>query len=61
MTDQRVGRHVRIYEWDEVDLDDDTSTEPELQVQSAKASPADKKSVPETQKGLSALLRKKIF
>lgn len=62
MTDQRVGRHIRIYEWDEVDIEDDTSTlATDAAVQSAKAPQNEKKASAEPSKGLSALLKKKLF
>lgn len=60
MTDQRVGRHVRIYEWDEVDIEDATpATAPEQTP--AKAASADAKSKPEAPKTLGGLLRRKLF
>ena len=60
MTDQRVGRHVRIYEWDEVDIEEDTMSS-STPVQETKAPLTDKKAAPEQPKGLSALLKKKLF
>lgn len=60
MTDQRVGRHIRIYEWDEVDVEADTLPA-EPAVRSAKTPMTEKKAAPEQTKGLSALLKKKLF
>ncbi len=63
MTDQRVGRHVRIYEWDEVDIEDDATTfgsDSEAQPL-GKISALEAKTKPEQPKGLSGLLRRKIF
>lgn len=60
MTDQRVGRHIRIYEWDEVDIEEDTlslNAEPTTTLYPQ----PEKKAVQEQPKGLSALLKKKIF
>lgn len=59
MTDQRVGRHVRIYEWDEVDIEEDT-TSSAVPAQETKVL-TDKKTASEQPKGLSALLKKKLF
>lgn len=60
MTDQRVGRHVRIYEWDEVDIEEDT-TSSAVPAQETKVALTDKKTASEQPKRLSALLKKKLF
>ena len=60
MTDQRVGRHVRIYEWDEVDIEEDT-TSSAAPAPETKVALTDKKTASESNKGLSALLKKKLF
>ncbi|WP_291426408.1 hypothetical protein [Deinococcus sp.] len=62
MTDQRVGRHVRIYEWDEVDSDEDLPQVEAADKGVASAHNQDKeKKAPETPKGLSGLLKRKLF
>lgn len=58
MSDQRIGRHVRIYEWDEVDIEEKPVEE---DLQATKAQPVEKKAAPEQPRGLGALLKKKLF
>lgn len=59
MTDQRVGRHVRIYEWDEVEIDETPEQVQEIKVQAADA--PKKAPQQEQPKGLSGLLKRKLF
>lgn len=59
MSDQRIGRHIRIYEWDEVNLEDENT--PHEPVETVKAAPVEKKAAQDAPKGLSALLKKKLF
>ncbi|GAA5500604.1 hypothetical protein Dxin01_00326 [Deinococcus xinjiangensis] len=64
MTDQRVGRHVRIYEWDEVDIESDTlptGSDSEAADHSTKQTNLELKPKQEQAKGLSGLLKRKIF
>lgn len=58
MTDHRVGRHVRIYEWDEVDETQDAT---QVQQANKKTAQADKKAQAEQPKGLGGLFKRKLF
>lgn len=54
MTNNRGGRHVRIYEWDEVDIEEDN---PEVIAQRK----AEEKKRQAESKGLAGLFKRKLF